>query len=145
MQYKRDLEKIRRWCIKRKLEGGWKVTNICKHIDISRMSFYRYWKRYKKEGFEGLRDRSRRPHTIHTTNKKIEQKVIQLRKKYQYCPHKIQGTLLNQYRIKIGHMTIYRILCKSGLNNHPLSLNLERNENTYDLSVNFPMNYGRLT
>jgi transposase InsO family protein len=121
MQYKRDLEKIRRWCIRRKLEGGWKVTDICKTVHISRMSFYRYWKRYKKEGFDGLKDRSKRPHTIHRTDKKIEQKVVQLRKKYQYCPHKIQGTLANQYKIKIGHMTIYRILCKIGLNNHPIS------------------------
>ena len=82
MQYKRDLEKIRRWCIKRKL-GGWKVNNICKHIGISRMSFYRYWNRYKKEeGLDGLKNRSRRPHTIHRIDKKIEQKVVQLRKKY---------------------------------------------------------------
>jgi transposase len=122
MQYKRDLEKIRRWCIRRKLEGeGWKVTDICKHVHISRMSFYRYWNRYKKEGLNGLKDHSKRPHTIHRIDKKIEQKVIQLRNKYQYCPHKIQGTLANHYKIKVGHMTVYRILCKRGLNNHPIS------------------------
>jgi transposase len=52
---------------------GWKVTDICKHVHISRMSFYRYWKRYKKEGgFDGLKDRSKRPHTIHKIDKKIE-------------------------------------------------------------------------
>ena len=85
------------------------------------MSFYRYCNRYKKEGLDGLKDRSKRPHTIHHIDKKTEQKVIQLSKKYQYCPHKIQGTLSNQYRINIGHMTIYRILCKSGLNNHHLT------------------------
>jgi transposase len=107
MHYKRDLEKIRRWCIRRKLEGeGWKVTDICKHVHISRMSFYRYWNRYKKEGLNGLKDHSKRPHTIHRIDKKIEQKVIQLRNKYQYCPHKIQGTLANHYKIKVGHMTV---------------------------------------
>ena len=111
MQYKRDLEKIRRWCIRRRIDG-WKVTEICKHVHISRMSFYRYWKRYKEQGFDGLKDHSRRPHTIYRKDKKIEQKIVQLRKKYHYCPHKIQGTLANQYNIKIGHMTIYRILCK---------------------------------
>lgn len=76
MQYKRDLEKIRRWCIRRKLEGGWKVTDICKTVHISRMSFYRYWDRYKKEGLNGLKDHSKRPHTIHRTDNKIEQKVV---------------------------------------------------------------------
>ena len=60
MQYNRDLEKIRRGCIRRKLDG-WKVTEICKHVHISRMSFYRYWN-------------------------------------------------------KVGHMTVYRIVCKNGLN-----------------------------
>ena len=85
------------------------------------MSFYRYWNRYKKEGLNGLKNHSKRPHTIHRTDKKIEQKVIQLRNKYQYCPHKIQGILANHYKIKVGHMTVYRILCKRGLNNHPIS------------------------
>ncbi|MDN5846734.1 MAG: helix-turn-helix domain-containing protein [Candidatus Nitrosocosmicus sp.] len=55
------------------------ITDICKDVNISRMSFYRYWKRYKVEGFDGLKDRSKRPHTIHKINKKIEQKIIQLR------------------------------------------------------------------
>jgi transposase len=76
MQYKRDLEKIRSCCIRRKLEGEWKVTDICKTVHISRMSFYRYWRRYKKEGLDGLKDHSKRPHTIHRTDKKIEQKVV---------------------------------------------------------------------
>jgi|SoiMethySBSTD1v2_1073268.scaffolds.fasta_scaffold22831_1 hypothetical protein len=36
MQYKQDLEKIRKWCIRRKLDGigGWKVIDIFKHIHI---------------------------------------------------------------------------------------------------------------
>lgn len=123
MQYKRDLEKIRRWCIRCKLEGGgWKVTDICKLVHISRMSFYRYWNRYKNEGVDGPKDHSKRPRTIYRTDKKIEHKIVQLRKKYNYCPpNKIEETLANQYNIKVVHMTVYRILCKSGLNNHPLS------------------------
>jgi hypothetical protein len=63
---------------------------------------------------------SKRPHTIHKIDKKIEQKVIQLRNKYKYCPHRIQGTSANQYNIQIGHITTYRILCKSRSNNHHL-------------------------
>jgi hypothetical protein len=55
---------------------------------------------------DGLKDHYKKPHTIHRTDKKIEQKVIQLRKKYHYCPHKIQETLANQYNIKVGHMTV---------------------------------------
>jgi len=100
------------------------------------MSFYRYWNRYKKkEGLDGLKDRSKRPHRIHIIDKKIEQKVVQLRKRYQYCPHKIQGTLTNQYNIKVGHMTVYRILCKRGFANFVTELaNFERPRYIQDLN-----------
>ena len=49
MQYKRDLEKIRRWCIRRKLEGeGWKVTDICKHVHISQNEFLQILEQVQK-------------------------------------------------------------------------------------------------
>ena len=85
------------------------------------MSFYRYWNSYKKEGLDGLKERSKRQHRIHRTDKKIKHKILQLRNKYNYCPHKIQGPLANQYNIKVGHMTVYRIVCKNGLNNNPIT------------------------
>ena len=120
MQYEHNLVKIRRWCIRGKLDG-WKVTDICKTIHISRTSFYRYWDRYQKDGMDGLVHRSKRPHTIHSTDKKVVQKIIQIRNQYHYCPAKIRGILQNQYNIRIGHMTVYRVLCRNGLNNKPLS------------------------
>ena len=56
---------------------GWKITDIHKTINICRTSFYRYWNRYQKDGFDGLNEMSRRPHTIHTIDKKVEQKILQ--------------------------------------------------------------------
>jgi transposase InsO family protein len=119
VQYRKDSVKIRRWCIRRKLDG-WKITDICRSVNISRTSFYRYWSRYQKDGFDGLNDRSKKPHTIHRTDRKVEQKILKIRKQYSYCPARIKGVLQNQYNIWIGHMTVYRILCRNGLN-RPLS------------------------
>ncbi|MGZ5501185.1 MAG: helix-turn-helix domain-containing protein [Nitrososphaeraceae archaeon] len=61
--------------MRRKLDE-WKVTDICKTIKISRTSFYRYRNKYQKDGFEVLKDKFRRPHTIHSTDRKMEQKIV---------------------------------------------------------------------
>ena len=76
------------------------------------MSLYIYLNNYNREGFDGLKEQSKRTNTIHKTDKKIDQKVIQLRNKDQCCHHKIQETLANQYKRKIGRMTIYRSMQK---------------------------------
>ena len=38
----------------------WKVTDICKHMSISPMSFYRFWNRYQKDGIDVLKNRYKR-------------------------------------------------------------------------------------
>jgi len=110
MKYRKDSVKIRRWFIRRKLDR-WEITNICKTINISR-SFYRYWNRYQKDGFEWLNERSKILHTIQRTDRKVEQKISQIRKQYHSCSAKIKGILQNQYNSRIGHMTVYRVLCR---------------------------------
>ncbi|NOJ30293.1 MAG: hypothetical protein DA328_09025 [Nitrososphaeraceae archaeon] len=77
VQYRKDSVKVRLWCIRHKLDG-WKVTDICKTINISRTIFYRYWHRYQKDGFDGLAGRSTRTHTIHRIYRKVEQKMAQV-------------------------------------------------------------------
>ena len=64
---------------------------------------------------------SRRPHSIQRIDKKVEQKILQIRKQHTYYPARIKEILQNQYNIKIGHMTDYRILCKNGPNRPSLS------------------------
>lgn len=38
------------------------VSKTCRYYGISRMTFYRWYHRYRELGAEGLKDRSRRPH-----------------------------------------------------------------------------------
>ncbi|NOJ30038.1 MAG: hypothetical protein DA328_07715 [Nitrososphaeraceae archaeon] len=56
--------------------------------------------------------KSTRPHRIHRTDRKVEQKIVQIRKQYRYCSSRIKGILQNQYKIMIGHMIVYQIICR---------------------------------
>ena len=82
--------------------------------DMLSIEIYELLHGNQKDGFDGLVGRSTRPHTIHRTDRKVEQKILKIRKQYRYCPVKIKGILQNQYKIRIGHMTVYRILCRNG-------------------------------
>lgn len=111
---KRNIVKIRRWVILRRQEG-WPVTKICAHGRISRATCYRILGRYDGSR-ESLEPKSHKPHTIHRTSQKVENKVIELRKQLNWGPNKIEAYLKRQ-GIKLGHNTIYRIICRAGLNN----------------------------
>jgi len=60
-------------------------SGLCRAHDISRKTGYKWIKRYKESGFEGLLDHSRRPHTYpFRIPHRIRQKIIELRKQYKY-------------------------------------------------------------
>ena len=42
-------------------EEGMPVSKICELFGVSRKTYYKWCKRYKEEGLEGLSERSRRP------------------------------------------------------------------------------------
>jgi transposase InsO family protein len=42
---------------------GANISALCRRFQISRPTGYKWLRRYRREGLEGLRDRSRRPHT----------------------------------------------------------------------------------
>ena len=114
MKKERDVVKLRRWCIRRRGEGV-PVAEICTAAQIPRRTFYNWWSHYRQHGVEGLEPRSRKPNTIRRTSNKIVEEVISIRQATDWCPHKIAGHLRRQ-GVSIGHMTVYRILCRSNLN-----------------------------
>jgi len=55
-------------------------TDLCKEFQISCRTGYTWWNRYKADGLGGMQERSRRPHhSPRRTQKKIEQRVVELR------------------------------------------------------------------
>ena len=61
--------------IREKEWTGESVSIICKRYCTSRKTYYKWKKRYKEKGIEGLLDNSRRPHNI----KKITSADTQVR------------------------------------------------------------------
>jgi transposase InsO family protein len=56
------------------------ISQLCRDFGISRKTGYKWLQRYLDEGEEGLKDRSRRPHTSPTrTAHEVEQKVLRVR------------------------------------------------------------------
>jgi len=117
MKKKRDIAKLRRWCIRR--GEGVPVSRICTSAQIPRRTFYNWWDRYQLHGLEGLEPRSRTPHTIHRVDPITVEKAVALRRMKGWGPQLISG-YLGTRGIKIGSTTVYRTLCQEGLN-HPLA------------------------
>ena len=107
----------RRWIIRRKLQG-WRSNDIATALRIDERTVYRWWRVYRKEGWEGLQVKSRAPHTYTETPQETVELVLRLRREWNWGPCKIEGYLKN-YRKEItpiGHNAIHRILMKAGLN-----------------------------
>jgi len=115
------MEKVvrrRRWIVRRKLDG-WSASKIASHLRVSDRTVLRWWKAYRKYGWDGLLIKSRRPHTIHRAPIETVNEVIQLRKEHGWGPNKVEGYLGHHATsvMPIGHNTIYRIICNAKLNN----------------------------
>jgi len=75
------------------------ITDICRDFGISRTLGYEYIKKYEQYGLEGLKDRSRAPHSCpNKTPKAIEERIIKFRTKHpRYGPEKILSKLSERY------------------------------------------------
>jgi transposase InsO family protein len=114
----RDWEKLRKWIIKRRLEGLG-VSAICAQAKISRKVFYFWWNRYQAEGWVGLQEKQRGRPQGPELNDALKKKVVKLRERYDWGPKKIAGHL-NHKGFIIDHNQAYQIICEAGLN-HPIT------------------------
>jgi len=109
----------RRWIVRRRLEG-WKINNIATALRVSEKTVDRWWRVYRKEGWEGLRVKSRRPINYAKTSQRTVNVILELRRSKRWGPNKIEGYLRN-YAVPgvtpVSHRTIHRILVKAELNN----------------------------
>ena len=109
----------RRWIIHRKL-GHWKSGEIATALRIDERTIYRWWRIYRKHGWEGLQVKSHKPHNYYKTPQSTVNLVLELRRSRHWGPNKIEGYLRNhrpEAIVPVSHRTIHRILVKAGLNN----------------------------
>jgi transposase len=63
-----------------RLEGGERMSDLCREFGISRKTGYKIWNRYNKSELDGLFDESKRPITNpHQTSGSIERIIINLK------------------------------------------------------------------
>jgi transposase InsO family protein len=94
-----------------RIEGGRPVAHVAPEMGISRATGYKWWKRFREEGLEGLVDRSSRPHRCpHRTAHELESQIRELRSELKLGPARIG------YRLGVAPSTVHRVLVRLGLN-----------------------------
>ena len=102
------------------LEPGACLAKLCRQYEISRQNGYKWLKRYREEGIEGLRDRSRRPRgSCVQVSGEIVLQVLELRHQRGWGPKKLHEVLRRKRRGKNQSVpsarTIARIVARGGL------------------------------
>ena len=96
------------------------VNKACRHYGVSKTIYYRWLKRYKKDGELGLINQKPCPENPKLrTPIEIEEKVIYLRKKYHFGPERIYLYLKRYLNIQTSESSIYRILRRNGISRLP--------------------------
>jgi len=114
----RDVEKLKRWIVKKKLEGQ-PVKSICVQARVSRKMFYYWWNRYQTRGWQGLKEKPKGRPCGPQLEEPIKEKIIKLRKRYEWGPSKI-AAYLGHRALEVDHHQVYAVICQAGLN-HPIS------------------------
>lgn len=97
-------------------QHGRNVSLTCRHFDISRETFYRWWRRYDPRRPQSLEDdrHTRRPRRVRQpeTPPAVEARIRTLREQYPRWGDRKLAVLLRRERIVIAHATIGRVLAR---------------------------------
>jgi transposase InsO family protein len=80
-------------------------------MNISRQCAHKWWRRYRDEGIDGLRDRSSRPRSCpHQTPARVERRIVALRQSRKLGPARLGGI------VGVPASTVHRVLVRHGMN-----------------------------
>ena len=95
----------------RRIEAGMPQAHVARQMGLSRGTVAKWWNRYLAEGEAGLVDRSSRPHSSpRRTPARLEERICRLRRSTR------RGPVYLSARTGVPAATIWRILCRNGLN-----------------------------
>ncbi len=78
--------------------GHYTITELSHHFGVCRNNAYKWVRRYREEGAEGLLDRRRTPHNTRRTPPEVEAAVLALRDKHPYWGAKKLKRLLELHQ-----------------------------------------------
>ena len=98
----------------------WDVAKTCRLFGISRPRYYRWLRRYREEGLDGLQDRSSRPRrSPRTTNDETVAHIVAMRVNERLGPHRIAERLKRDHDIDITGSGVWLVLKRLGMNRLP--------------------------
>jgi transposase InsO family protein len=110
--------KLREEFVLKALEPNACMSEVCREYGVSRQNGYKWVKRFKEEGLEGLVERSRRPHgsPLNTSGEMVLQ-ILEMRGEYGWGPKKLRQLLTKRLRGEEPPRlrTIARILARAGM------------------------------
>ena len=110
MHRKPRLNPFGRELIVTRLESGWSPAVLAEQVNVSRATVYKWWRRFKAEGWAGLEDRSSRPRSSpRRLTDADEAPIIAFRTERKLGPHRI-AALTGRPR-----STVYAVLRRHGL------------------------------
>src|SRR3712207_5143383 len=91
---------------------------VCRRCGISRPTLRKWWRRYRAEGEAGLRDRSRRPHTLPGRKVLAEHEglILRLRRERKLGIKRLRNELARRHGLKLALDTIHKVLVRHGEN-----------------------------
>ena len=92
------------------------LAQLCREFEISRPTGYLWLRRYEKQGIQGLQEQSRRPHcSPERTEAKVEDQVVELRKRWPDWGARKIGKKLEEAGVKLPASTVHRIFLRHNL------------------------------
>ena len=100
--------------------GNYTITELCRNFQISRPTAYKIIARFENEGYEGLKELSRKPSGIHpnSTHENVVNGILKLKEKHPlWGAKKIHKLLYNDFSDELipSVLTVHNILKKHGL------------------------------
>jgi transposase InsO family protein len=113
--------------------SGKSISEVCAEFRVSRETWYKWKKRYDIHGIVGLKDQSRKPHTIAKVKviEELEKIILELRLNSRFGPIRIKYRLKRKYGVILGTKTIYNVLKRHKLN--VLSVKLKRKYKHFEM------------
>jgi len=98
--------------------SGKSISDVCIAFGTSRETWYKWKRRYDVYGVDGLKNQSRKPHSIKNVKvtEELEKLVLELRLNNRFGPMRIRFRLKRKYGVSLGTKTIYNLLKRHKLN-----------------------------
>lgn len=101
----------RQLLVNRVIRDGWTVATTAEAAGVSRATVYKWLRRWRDEGPDGLLDRTSRPHSCpRRLSPTVEARILLARRRRRWGPHQLA------YYLGVPRSTAYKVLVRHGVN-----------------------------